>query len=130
MTREEIEKGAKGAAGKPPRQTYLKIITKLTTRVYRASDSISTNPSRRAKRITAEAPGFRAMASAAPATALPCARPHRPDAIAIEIAEATGTQWALGFAAAPVAGAWANIIVLASRKSASSIIIRFVIVLS
>jgi len=78
------------------RETY-GTLRKITTSVYSASDSIRTRPSSSAKRIAAVAPGLRAIASAAPDTALACPNPHRPEAIAMPIqAETTGQ-----FVAAP-----------------------------
>src|ERR1039457_4142427 len=62
------------------------------TSVYRASDSMSTRPRISAPRMAATAPGFRAIASAADAVALPCPRPHRPDAIAIANPPSAGFQ--------------------------------------
>src|SRR3954464_7896607 len=56
----------------------------MMTSVYSASDSISTRPSSNVPRMTAAAPGLRAIASAAEATALPCASAQRPEAMAIE----------------------------------------------
>src|SRR5438132_3963405 len=48
-----------------------------------ASDSISARPMISAVWMRAAAPGCRPMASTAAATARPCPRPHRPEAIAI-----------------------------------------------
>src|SRR5271165_4205537 len=63
------------------------------------------------------APGLRAMPSTAAAIALPCARPHRLDAIAMPKAALMGTQWP---PAAFQPGVWADNIVLASSMSATS----------
>src|SRR5580693_7529796 len=76
------------------------------------------------------APGLRAMPSTAAAMALPCARPHRLEPIAIAKAAETGTQCPLSDLYPGVPGSWAQSVKLASRNSASSIrnvffVIRF-----
>src|SRR5689334_19353322 len=58
--------------------------------------------------MAAAAPGFRAMPSAAPRTALPCPRAHSPEAMAMENPAVTGTQ-ILPPPAAPPPAPWANI---------------------
>src|ERR1035438_10669379 len=59
------------------------------------------------------APGLRAMPSTALAIALPCARPQRLDAIAIEKPALIGTQWPC---AVGLPGVCANSPVLANRS--------------
>src|SRR5581483_2843858 len=95
---------ARARTSAPSRRYNQATFTKIITSVYRASDSISTRPSSSANRIAAAAPGFRAMPSAAAATALACARPHTAEAMAIEKPEVIATQFV-----PPPAGPCANI---------------------
>src|SRR5207249_1063994 len=84
-----IGQGCGGAGRRIARPTQLQnyapslTLAKIMTRVYNARDSISTSPSSKANRIAADAPGLRAMASAEEATALACASPQRPEAMAM-----------------------------------------------
>src|ERR1017187_1711329 len=70
------------------------------------------------------APGLRAMPSTALAIALPCARPHRLDAIAIEKPALIGTQWPCTVL---LPGVCANSPVLANIRIASTNSVFFVI---
>src|ERR1035438_986721 len=70
------------------------------------------------------APGLRAMPSTALAIALPCARPQRLDAMAIEKPALIGTQWPC---AVGLPGVCANSPVLANRMIASTNSVLFVI---
>src|SRR5205823_14601375 len=87
----------------------------MMANVYRARDSIRISPSSRANRIAAEAPGLRAIASAEEATALACARPHSPEAIAMEKPDVMATH----FLTSSAPDVWAKI-GLAKTNSASS----------
>src|SRR5260370_31666892 len=91
-------------------------LTMMMANVYRARDSIRISPSSRANRIAAVAPGLRAMASAEEATALACARPHSPEAMAVEKPDVMATH--LLTSSAPLASAAK--IGLAKNNSASA----------
>src|ERR1035438_258896 len=85
----------------------------MITSVYSASDSISTKPRSSANRIASAAPGLRAMPSAAEATALACARPQRPLAMAIPKPALMGTHWPLAVGLPGVPAVCANAMVAA-----------------
>src|SRR5512143_2130744 len=99
----------------------------MMTRVYSASDSISTKPRINAKRMAAVAPGLRAMASAAPATAFACPRPQRPLAMAMEKPEEMATQLVAGAGVPP--WVWAKIGMAKHRiASARKNVLRVILV--
>src|SRR6185437_14190921 len=69
-------------------------LNRIIANVNSASDSINARPSTRNRKIPGRAPGFRAIASQEEATARPCPRPQRPEAMAIEIPAAIATMLA------------------------------------
>src|ERR1035438_9004870 len=81
--------------------------------------------------MEAAAPGLRAIPSAAAATALACASPHRPEAIAMENPAAMEVHWAWAWAIALVSAgtACAKIMGLAIINSASIHITFFLVIL-
>src|SRR5882672_6274836 len=74
-----------------PQSNYFTLV-KMMTSVQSASDSISTRPNNRAKRMAAAAPGLRPIPSAAAAVALACANPQPAEATAIEKPAVMATQ--------------------------------------
>src|SRR3954464_1822362 len=97
---------------------------KMITRVYNARDSMSTSPSSKANRMAADAPGLRAMASAEAATALACARPQRPEAMAMAKPDVMATH--LLTSSAPLISAPDIGLAQISRASATNNVFMFI----